>query len=57
MGCVEQYAWDGGLFLEAWKNPLVKALIGGMIFEEMAKLAYGEHMPDDIIDKIKVNSK
>lgn len=44
-------------FWKRGKDPLVKSLIGGMIFEEMAKLAYGEHMPDDIIDKIKVNSK
>lgn len=44
-------------FWKHGKESLVKALIGGMILEEMAELAYGQHMPDDIIDKIKVNSK
>ena len=44
-------------FWKHGKESLVKALIGGMILEEMAKLAYGQHMPDDIIDKINMNSK
>lgn len=39
------------------KDALVKALIGKMLFEEMAKLADGEHMPHDIINEIQHNSK
>ena len=39
------------------KEALVKALVGRMLFEEMAISAEKEHMPDDIVDKIKVNSK
>ena len=39
------------------KDALVKALIGKMLFEEMAKLADVEHMPHDIINEIQHNSK
>ena len=39
------------------KEALVKALVGRMLFEEMAISAEKEHMPDDIVDKIKANSK
>lgn len=39
------------------KEVLVKSLTGKILFEEMAKLAHREHMPDDAIDTIKTNSK
>ena len=39
------------------KEALVKALVGRMLFEEMAISAEKEHIPDDIVDKIKANSK
>ena len=50
----------GDMAVCLWRHgtdALVKALIGRMLFEEMAKLADGEHVPYDIIDEIKLNSK
>ena len=35
----------------------MKALVGGMLFKKVAILAEARHIPDDIIDKIKDNSK
>lgn len=39
------------------KEVLVKSLTGKILFEETAKLAHREHMPDDAIDTIKTTSK
>ena len=50
----------GEMAVRLWahgKDALVKALIGKMLFEAMAKLADGEHMPHDIINEIQHNSK
>ena len=39
------------------KEPLVKALVGRMLFEEMVGKSEAAHMSDDVLDKIKLNSK
>ena len=39
------------------KEAMMKALVGGMLFKKVAILAEARHIPDDIIDKIKDNSK
>ena len=39
------------------KEPLVKALVGRMLFEEMVGKSEAHHMSDDVLDKIKLNSK
>ena len=39
------------------KAAMMKALVGGMLFKKVAILAEARHIPDDIIDKIKDNSK
>ena len=51
MGDMAVCLWTHG------KDALAKALIGRMLFEEMAKLTEEQHMPHDIIDEIKLNSK
>ena len=39
------------------KEPLVKALVGRMLFEEMVEKSEAAHISDDVLDKIKLNSK
>lgn len=51
MGDMAVCLWTHG------KDSLAKALIGRMLFEKMAKLTEEQHMPHDIIDEIKLNSK
>ena len=50
----------GEMAVRLWrygKEAIMKALVGGMLFKKVAILAEARYIPDDIIDKIKDNSK